>query len=49
MTEKLWFDSDRSRRYFSSPKHPYWLWGLPPSHSMGTGALSPGDKMAGAG
>jgi len=28
-TEKLWFDSGRGRRYFSSPKHPYRLWCLP--------------------
>jgi len=30
----------RGKGFFSSPKHPDWLWAHPASYSMGTGVFS---------
>lgn len=35
----------RGRRFFSSPKHPDWLWGPPASCSVGMRSTSPGAKL----
>lgn len=35
----------RGRRFFSSPKHPDWLWGPPTSCSVGMRGTSPGAKL----